>query len=248
MRSVIVVLCCWTLIFAASCNQYDSPVNAVPGTISGKVNVNDEDGNSLRDLSGVTISLDKTSISTQSNADGTWTLKDVPAGVYSISFSKPGYGLNKVISYNFAGNGDAYLSTTQISAIPELTSFVSSTSLDTSNEVRAILIEGAVSKVIDLTMNRTVILFLGRSEAVSSDPATYVGQSLAFVPGGTNKFTQIFSAQQLRSMGFDSGEKVFITSYAASKQYYRYVDVRNGRNFFCGISDKKQNFASFNVP
>lgn len=49
------------------------------------------DGETAFEISGASVFIQDTELSTKSAEDGRFIIEDVPAGVYSISFSKPGY-------------------------------------------------------------------------------------------------------------------------------------------------------------
>ena len=248
MRNVLILLVCCSAFLLSACNRYDSAVTSLPGTISGFVSIINESGSSLADKRGVRISLDGTNYSAISDSSGHWKLGDVQAGVYNIAFSKDSFGTNKVISYNFAGNGNAFIQQMQIAAIPKITSTNESVEVDTSSGTWSLKVKGSISQVAADSTIRIVLLFFGRDANVSSDPQKYVAASNSFVASGDNRFSPVIYLQQLHSMGFKSGEKVYLASYAASKQFFRYIDVNTSRNYYCGISDRRMNYVVFVVP
>jgi hypothetical protein len=70
--------------------------------------------------SGATVSLDGTPFSAVSDSNGKWILKNIPAGTYNITFAKPGYALEKGISYKFLGNGTDFLGRAKLYKVPLL--------------------------------------------------------------------------------------------------------------------------------
>ena len=63
-----------------------------PNLIRGKVIlINFEAGDTLRNASGVLVSIPGTAFTATTNEDGVWTMMDVPAGIYDYYFSRPGF-------------------------------------------------------------------------------------------------------------------------------------------------------------
>ena len=119
-----------SLLLITSCSDNNNNIaGSDPGTIIGKVNLNDEYGTALPDFSGVNISIKGTKYSTTSDAAGKWTLANVEAGTYDIIFNKPGYDSLLIFAYSFAGNGTALLNpqfslnTTGVNNIDGLTNY-----------------------------------------------------------------------------------------------------------------------------
>jgi hypothetical protein len=97
------ILC---IILFAGCSKNDCPVcSTKTGNIMGRVELHDEDVNLIGNNSGVTVTLKGTNYSSQTDSSGNWLLKDVPAGIYDVIFSKPGYDTLFVFGYQFIGNG-----------------------------------------------------------------------------------------------------------------------------------------------
>ena len=82
---------------------------SVSGNISGYVQLYDADGNPDISSAGVNVTISGLSSVSQTNDSGQWTLSGLSQGVYTIIFSKEGYGLTKIIAYQFVGNGTAYV-------------------------------------------------------------------------------------------------------------------------------------------
>lgn len=58
--------------------------------IQGMILLYDEEGNRQTDMSGVTVSIDNSSVNTKTGADGKWALDSIPYGTYDISYAKQG--------------------------------------------------------------------------------------------------------------------------------------------------------------
>jgi hypothetical protein len=109
-------------IIFSGCKEVTS--SGIPGDIAGTLQVLDTNNAFLKDNSGVRVSLEGTSYSTISNSDGKWSLTNIPAGTYTIVFSKENYATQKEQNFSFSGNGTYYYSlggkTTYFYPIPNL--------------------------------------------------------------------------------------------------------------------------------
>jgi hypothetical protein len=84
---------------------------APAGDISGYASLRDERGERLTDQSGMRIQLRGTNFSTLTDTAGRWTISGVPAGIYDLDYSKPGFASNQFRAFQFVGGGTAYLGT-----------------------------------------------------------------------------------------------------------------------------------------
>ena len=97
-------------VVSMSCHQSTSPSAVVGphGDMTGRVLPLDVNGDTLWSmLAGTTVSLESTSFITTTDSAGHWTLKDVPAAIYSIYFAKNGFdtvGFDD-LQFNKAGDG-----------------------------------------------------------------------------------------------------------------------------------------------
>ena len=97
------------------------------GNISGRILLYDGENIAATDNSGITVSIDNTTVTTQTGADGRWTLDSIPKGTYDISYSKPGYGTGKIMGIFHAATNHA----TTLIARSESMNIISS--IDVSN-------------------------------------------------------------------------------------------------------------------
>ena len=79
--------------------------NNTRGNIAGQILLYDEDGKAISDKSGISVSIDHTTISSQTSIDGKFQLDSIPSGTYDISYSKTGFGTGKIMGlYHEAAN------------------------------------------------------------------------------------------------------------------------------------------------
>lgn len=107
MKKLLLLLLLSSFCFLASCKDTQVIQSSDTGTIIGKVGLYDEEGFAHDTSLDATVELEGTSFKTTTNVKGEWTLENVPAGVYSVAFSKQGYGTIKNTAFQFVGNGTA---------------------------------------------------------------------------------------------------------------------------------------------
>jgi hypothetical protein len=121
-------------------------------------------------MSGVTVSIEPSSISTTTLSDGSWTLKNVPAGIYDFTYFKPGYFVEKDFNLQFVGGGTLFRGYRSLYGVPLdtiiqlLGSFISSSGL--------LHFEGTISP-LDST-HRYVVLITSKI-AISTTIPLYIG-------------------------------------------------------------------------
>src|SRR5690242_15062578 len=106
---------CYSLVvvvFLNSCSSSSSPNStSAPGSLTGSVALGREIGGSspinYANSSGVTVSLDGTSISTKTDSTGYWKLDNVAAGNYDVTITKAGFGLTRIYGVYIGGPGTA---------------------------------------------------------------------------------------------------------------------------------------------
>lgn len=242
MKYIIPLFTLIMLVCASGCNQYDAPL--VTGSIAGFVTPIDESGATLaRD--GVKVTIEEAGKSAMTNSDGYWIINDIPAGIYTISFSKNNFSTNKVVAYQFVGNGTAFITNTQLPIIPPYNTTIDSVWYDTTSDP-AVVISGSMSR--PQPQNRTVLLFMNKQTPVTSNPKEYSSVVTSFVSALSTNFTERIPVTQFVELGYPRGSTVYITSYATSKLYYRYVDIETGRNYYSGIMPSGTNRVSVVVP
>ncbi len=121
-RVYLVVTLLFVLAFGAflsSCKQASNPSSVQPGSVTGVVSLWDSAG-PMPSSAGVTIALDSSNYTTQSDSAGLWAINNVAPGNYNITVSKTGFGLCRAYGVTIEGPGTA-------SVTPEMTFGVAST-------------------------------------------------------------------------------------------------------------------------
>ena len=92
-----------------SCKQASNPSSVQPGSVTGVASLWDSAGPMASSV-GVTVALDNSNYSTQTDATGFWKIDNVSPGNYNITVSKSGFGLCKAYGITIEGPGTASLS------------------------------------------------------------------------------------------------------------------------------------------
>jgi hypothetical protein len=107
-------------VVATSCHVAVSPSNTYLGRLTGMVTPIDVDNYPMTgQYSGTTVTIEGTSFRTLSDANGTWTIDNVPAAAnYTLVFQRSGFDTTRFSIHNFTGSGVDFVDTTFIIHIP----------------------------------------------------------------------------------------------------------------------------------
>lgn len=225
--------------FCVSCTDTVSPV--LTGSISGFVNLYEENGTQITDRAGVKVYIEGRNNFAYTNNDGRYVLENVEAGIFNIVFEKEGFGIEKIIAREFVGGGNAYIYDIGLAKLPSFN--VTSLNIATDpNSFPYIIMNGNVSDAQNYY--RIVVVFFGKSEEVSNDPQKYLYVTSFNVNPDSSSFRySVWDKQYLIQRGFNSGETVHVAAYSSS-EYWGIYDPITGREFFynVGTSPVKSSF------
>lgn len=231
----------------ASCGGgEDSEVDPMPetkGDIFGSVNLFDE-ATTMIDQSGMTVTAEGTtsSASATTDAEGEFTLENVPFGTYTLVYEKSGYGTFKRFNIEHEDIG------TIITGIPSLgqksTTSITSLTVDSSMEFPVILRvttdpEGNVGNT------RYIRFFFSTSPDVSSD--TYENVLETFIVNSA-PYNFNLSAEALAALGFPSGATVYARCYGESFWGNNYEDPETGNSVYPNVNPTSPAAVSFVIP
>ena len=194
----------------SGCKGPEGPVGPpgpeLTGNLFGFVNLTKQDGTAMLDRSGVQVTIEGTSVSTNPDSAGRWVLSNLKTGTYNISLSKSGFGTAKAISYQFIGGGDVYFGKWVLYQIPDYyVSALTDTLIGASVEIHGRMSGNAAYR-------RNVIVFFGSDStgpgfnnfSVSAPLSVRAGDSTFLIPVGV---------QSLHSWGFQSGSVAYLAAY-----------------------------------
>lgn len=190
------------------------------GDIFGYVDVYDWGGRLVADRRGVQITTDKETSTPITDSTGRWTLKNLYAGIYNISASKPGYTTANAANFQFVGGGNAYLSSTLgIIQLPTYTiSGVALAGNITDSLGQQLKID--ISPSAALNENRYFMIVYGKVPTVginTNDALVTSSVTFNYRAVGSATFSLRTAITTLQNThGMKSGEKVYAVVYPSS--------------------------------
>jgi len=92
--------------------------NAETGTFKGNVALIKATGDALSSYAGATVQIEGTSFQATSNTTGDWEIDNVPAGVYNLILTKPGFDTLVIPQFQFKGVGTSFVLNSGIQELP----------------------------------------------------------------------------------------------------------------------------------
>lgn len=262
--------------FLVSCggNDPSDPGNRLVGVLAGHVELADEQGTLLSDHSGAVITVEGTDYTGTTDAQGNWSIENLPAGTYVVSTTKDGFTTVKEFGVAFVGGGTDYLSQVLLVKLPAFT--VGNLKLEMVDQASRLYLEDSASSD-SLTMDYVTIapqavvsgtfsepispgshyrvqFYLGRDATVSKEPGTFVGMFediitereglAAGLPPLQGDFT-FWIDKRLSLLGFSKGETIYVVAYPVAVQGATYYDPVQQRTIDTRLVDAPSNVASF---
>ncbi len=247
----VVAVAAWGVVGVESCDEEctGSPGSVLMGTMSGIVQQADYKSVFIVPAAGATVKLQYTTFRTTTDSTGRWYLNNVPAGVYTLVYSKPGFQdwVNPMLS--FVGGGSLFY---------DLRGRVVQAPPNTIQDFRAVdtTIGGVpvlrVHWFNDTTYATSAFMFVGTSPNVSKDPARWVKMYGAYndtkngVKGNTVDFSLPLYDFQLA--GLHAGDTIYAVAYPAAYNYTGYIDTASGRYYYTGLGETPSIVVRASVP
>lgn len=230
------------------------------GNITGIIRVYDNDGKDITDASGVTITIEQSNVTTQSTSNGKWTLDSIPFGTYDISFSKPGFGTNRIMGLYHAAQNHAttdvgsnrYISAVSTINVTKLVvKKLSETEPAVQNLINLNLIEeGMLFNPIFVnsgSVEKSVRFFFSTSPDVSS--TNYKVTNKQRYTGKENvRENDNFKLSWFKDNGFTPGQTIYVKAYGDAYFSDDYEDAFSGLTIFPSMSSNGSPVASFVLP
>jgi hypothetical protein len=264
--SLLLLLVCFVFY---GCTSLDH-VEPMKGNIEGYVRLrNYQQENSgagfTLDHSGVNIRLEgiEPAIDVQTNKDGHWIIKDVPAGTYNITYSKEGFETYKQFGIGHVGGSistfpylDDFRETEHWPAAPypyygdrlelfatdlqgEILSMIQKDSTD-ADYGNYILLRGTITTK---PFSKGIIVFANNKGEAS--PTSYNSIATGSAYDSKGNFIIRINPELLRQRGYQKGDNVSLVSYLVPVRNYSdatqmsYYDPNLGIRVYTGLSTKR---------
>ncbi|MFY8024220.1 MAG: carboxypeptidase-like regulatory domain-containing protein [Sediminibacterium sp.] len=220
--------------------------------IQGMIILYDEDGNRQPDMSGVAVSIDNSTVSTQTGPDGKWKLDSIPYGTYDISYSKEGYGTGKIMGLYHAATNHATTVISKSEAMAVNSSIAISNLIITpfSGTIQAVGIAGVHIDPIFANpsgKDKYVRLFFSDNPAVGS--TNYTAELKIKSNGASAQMNDYnLTTSFFESLGFKKGQTIYVKAYGDSFLADQYTNPINNTIVFPSLSNQPSNTVSFVLP
>jgi hypothetical protein len=232
------------LLSVAGCkDELTNPVPRFTGAVHGSIWLINENGTLPTDRSGVTVSVEGTLLSCQTDSNGIYSLSGIDVGQNTLVFNKTGYGSMKVdveiqknnnVEYNYIN-------------LCELPSFrIQNLTIDSDTLSFNFTLNVYSSKIF--IRDQGFVIYAYSDNSVSSDRNKYSVSFSYFIPANSNYSHYQFNASEFLRYGFQKGQKVYFTAYGASILFSGYWDRRIQKTIFTCLSDLPSNVVSFTLP
>jgi hypothetical protein len=266
MKKTIVVVLVLLLACNKNSNQHSIVVPDViqaenrRGNITGVIQLYDIDGKLLQDASGVSVSIEQSSVSTQTQASGKWTLDSIPFGTYDVSIKKSGYGVGRIMGIYHAATNHGTTLIAKSRAINEI-STIEVTALNTKkttdvNPTLASLIASGLAEdgiIFDPVFNsptpgeKKIRLFFSNTADVST--TNYLVSEKQRFSGRANESENYnFGLSWFVSNGFQPGQTVYVKAFGDGFVDDDYDDPISGISVFPSLAAKGSPVISFVLP
>jgi len=192
-------------LFLLGCKGDPGPAGPIAtGSIVGTIHLFADNDLPLHDESGALVSIESESFSTLTSANGSWKLVGIPAGVYTLVFSKKGFTTFKEFNFQFAGNDTYYFEDEYLGQIPSVTvTQVKFSRYDSTENCSA---QGKISSADSL--ERTVEIMIDTKPIAVTSTMTFVYLSDIQLSPDSTSFLGDFGIY-----GFPSGTKVYVRAF-----------------------------------
>lgn len=211
--------------------------------------------------SGITVSVEGDSQATVTQSTGLWFISGLSNGYYNLDFSKPGYGLIKILGQKFVSGSLGYtVASVTLYPIPtfSVARLSDSNSLDSATGQGSVDFYGTFSRGLpNISNNGLAYIFFDTSAAVSSNPKNYLAYTFAtniVNPNDTitNFYVNVDTAT-FQNEQFKSGQTIYAVAYggnnsATHENGIGYVDSTTGRYVFTGLDSIPSSIDSFSLP
>jgi hypothetical protein len=234
-------------------NPIDSNAYRLKGTLSGRTALQDYKF-PAQPLSSITISIDGTNFKTNPDSTGWWSFKDLPSGIYTLTFTKEGFAPYKLFNQQFVGGGELVLGIIKLARIPTEYTIVKFQldSLYTYGPNKYLSFAATASDSLPAGLGIKAFVVNDTSfdaTLYSFDGTGHMGVELNFSQETRNYVDEPgIYVKNLYDMGFRSGDQLFAFAHIIHQGYPGYSDPYLGTVIRPAISPLKSNVVSFVLP
>ena len=243
MKTFTLNLVLLLFVLVTSCSDSNNNTPLTSGNITGSVDLFDE-GVMQIDNSNMTVKIEGTQFSARTDANGNFTLTDVPFGTYILIYEKSGYGTFKKFNLEHTNTG----SSTVITETPALgqisTTSITNLILSSSSSFPAI-ISATTNPEANNSNPRYIRYFFSTAPSVSNENYEDAIETfqVAISPYNFN-----LSQATIDALGYPSGTRVYVKCYGESYYGNNYADPNLGRDIFPNLNPTSAAAVSFVVP
>ena len=207
---------------------------------------------------GVTVRVEGTELSAQTDAEGRWELPAVPAGVHRLSFSKPEHGTNVVPAVQVSGAPVELEDAVEVAETPTFTAVIDAARVTSDYGESALEIRGHITEAPPEDADaRVVIVYEGTSPQVGPGKGEHSFTSVSIHQRLTNgltgevfppsaEFVSLFFVSELRAR-HPVGTKLYFVSYSYSVACSCYRDPVTDERLFTNVGPRGT-VIEFTVP
>jgi hypothetical protein len=210
---------------------------SLSGSINGLVTLTSANGTQPADMSGVVVKTNKGD-SVLTNTAGAWTLKE-NTGIYTLTFTKAGYGITTINGYGFAGGGSSYINTTALSQVPLYTTSITLDSIggnSTSTKDLHMNVNLTIAGQTGQKQDMEFFVYYSTSNGVSAN--NYMGMTTVTVPASQTSFKGAITGSDFLNAGIQVGQVVYVAVYpsaASTALSSKYVDESTGKTVYTAL-------------
>jgi len=239
MKSVTIILLGLSIILLITCSLSEPEI--LTGTIESWAHLRSESGIPASQHTGVKVSLNgEETYETTTDIEGYWILENIEAGIYTINYSKEGYGNAWQQNFQFVGNGTFVLPPDFLNEIP---SFIISDFSIEVDSVHSSYLNYYITLSPSSNHYRRVLVYFAADPGFSSE----LYKSYCTIRYDYSTADQHVSSQYIkRDIGAISGDTVYAKAYPLSK-YDGEWDRKTNETIFTALGEPSEVLA-FEIP
>jgi len=211
-------------------------------TIVGFVKINEELGNEYSSFEGVTVKIDSTEFSTTTDANGRYEIKDIPTGIYDISFKKEGIADYNIYGYQLVGGQTpTYIPTATM--IEESTVSITNFKIESAEQGDQLTVNFSGNINIPDNNQRSLFICIGTDSQINHRKNNWDKYALFSISESGS-----FSVEKNLDLQYSSNQKIYAVTVAVylPANCSSYVNPYTNEDIYPAFS-KPSNIASYTL-